>query len=842
MNPKYQFRLDGNISYPIWGDNLSKVIKREDGQMFFRESLNTPLVYNGSEYAYILAQAYDTIFNVVIEYSTDGGANYATYWQGYFKKEDCKVDMDAMTVEVTPNVLDEYTKILESWDNEFDLTRIDNPPAMQSIKATRRPALQLYLPGQSSIFTFVSGMYWEAACEAERDDNKLINDYHFNRVTNKLIAITDQTGGMPELFEGTPPATPNDQYTLLASNGYKFRYNPQAGQYGNEEVFSIYDDQNTLLYYYRGETDYSGFPREIAIPPVGSGQAIKVSIRNLSVYARLLLDTDSIPGSVYLDMQQDIIEFNRNYRYVCPIGFSTNYIGYTSQKSSTPTPYGLYEPGIYYKPATFGSGREAFPVTPEAWGTMSVWADATFIYETYDEWGRKIFSIKNAYPLGAVIKSLLGQIDPSLLFSETSSSSAFLYSDTPIESNDGKKLFITPKTNITNASYDNPAQRAKITLKNILDMLRDTFRCYWFIENNILKVEHIEYFRRGGSYSNTPSVDIDLTTYKTERNNKKWAFALDKYTYDKSQIPGRYTFSWMDEVTEPFEGYPMEMLNGVTFQPRGGGEEAVSIANFTTDIDYLMLNPNAVSKDGFCLLKAGLVETVTPSNPITLTLPDTYPVPSVWTLIEYEAQANEVMYLKLGYTPPVYSNNYTLELLATDENDNVIGSLRGPAGPGAWDISMTHYIVLPQGTAKIKVLFYGGTIVLNTFGPEHTLSVLFYDYYPDGYNAPKHRLLQNGELAFGYMQRYYIYDLAARYYQINGCGWAQYINEWRLQSGYGAAEGIKLTKIQEVSFPAEDDPNTKKLIKTNIGSGNIENITLNLSSRNAKATLGYEPT
>lgn len=841
MNPKYQFYLDGNISYPVWGDNLAKVIKRESGQMFFRESLSAPIVFNGSEYAYIVGKVFDWEFHLEIRYSTDGGSTYNTYWKGIFKKQDCRVDVDAQTVEVNPTVEDVYTTILNNWEKEIDLVRMDNPPAMQTIKAARRPALQLYIAGESTIFTYVSGMYWEAACQAETDDEKLTGDYNFARVTDKLIAITDQTGGMPESFEAAPPATPDTAYTLLAANGYKFVYSPQAGPSGTEEAFAITDANNTPLYLYRGENDYSGFPRELTLPQVGGGDSIKVSVRNLSVYSRLLLDTQGVTGAVKLPLE-DIIENNRNYRYVAPYNFSDSFIGYTSQKSNIPTPYGLYQPGVYYAAPTFIGGGEAFPITPNAWGTMSVWVDATNLYDSRDEQGRRIFAIKNAYPLGSVIQALVGQINPMIYFPTTTTGSQFLYGTTPIEDNNGKGLFITPKSNITNANYDQPAQKGVITLRGILDMLRDTFRCYWFIENNVLRIEHIEFFRRGGSYTGAPTVEADLTTDEADRNFKKWAFAQNKYNYDKSQLIGRYSFRWMDDVTEPFRGYPIQMINGYNFQPRDGMEETIQIQQFSTDLDYIMLNPTMVSKDGFCMFKAALTQTVTPDNPIEIIVPDLSPVGAIVTVIDYAAEPGERIFLRLGYVPPSYTPDYTLELLAVDAADRVIESLSGPMPAGYWDTTIGHYYNLPRGTASIRARFLGGTITLTTFESDNYYTVGYYEYFPDGYNQVKRRLLQNGELSFAYLQRYYIYDLPVRNYEINGCGWMQIGGDWVLTMGNGYAVGIKRSKQQEVSFPAETDPDTKKLIKTDLGSGNIENITLNLSSRNAKATLGYEPT
>ena len=53
------------------------------------------------------------------------------------------------------------------------------------------------------------------------------------------------------------------------------------------------------------------------------------------------------------------------------------------------------------------------------------------------------------------------------------------------------------------------------------------------------------------------------------------------------------------------------------------------------------------------------------------------------------------------------------------------------------------------------------------------------------------------------------------------------------------AQGVKKLKIQDISFPALEDVDLQKLIKTSIGEGQIEKLTINLSSRNGKATLKF---
>ena len=55
------------------------------------------------------------------------------------------------------------------------------------------------------------------------------------------------------------------------------------------------------------------------------------------------------------------------------------------------------------------------------------------------------------------------------------------------------------------------------------------------------------------------------------------------------------------------------------------------------------------------------------------------------------------------------------------------------------------------------------------------------------------------------------------------------------------AIGIERKKKQTLNFPAgTTDPNPMQLIKTYIGNGQVDKLSVNLCSRNIKATLKYD--
>jgi hypothetical protein len=270
-------------------------------------------------------------------------------------------------------------------------------------------------------------------------------------------------------------------------------------------------------------------------------------------------------------------------------------------------------------------------------------------------------------------------------------------------------LLLSPKSNILHGNYDQPAMKAITTLNTILKMLRDVYQCYWFVDNGRLKIEHITYFKNGGSYA-SPEVGIDLTEVTNARNGMKWGFSTSSYEFDKSDMPERFQFHWMDDVTEAFDGYPIEILSKYTSP---GRIEDVNVTGFTTDVDYMMLKPGAISQDGFALFAA------------------------------------------------VFKNNrYELPIVER----NIDG-------------------------ADLR--------------------------------------LQNGYLSWVTLQpTYYIRNLPAKKVSIN-------------KNTYILEETSRKRK-QKVKFPMLETIDTKKLVKTYLGNGQIEKISVNLSSRINEVTLKYD--
>ena len=718
MNPIYKFQLsagaDTRQAFPVYKDDLAIDYALEQNQEFYRGKLSGKLTFQKDDYLFIRSKAFDTQFDVVISISYDGGQTWAVYWSGQFWKTDCKFNEDDQTAIVTPNVNDRYNAVLAGMDKEYNL--IDLAPVIQPVKLDKRPMIQVYVPGQTVIGCFLSGMWWEQECDAVTDESALENTYHFALNKKQRILDITQTGGpaLPDFAMGAPAGV---QLFDITKGGYRFRaYYDETTDPENPfwawEIVRVSD--NIRMWFYKTYATLPNMPYSVTLSAVEGTEAtgtVELYVHDIAVYARYVTDVEqALELNTYPIPDDDIVENNRNYHYVIGYYFP-NTIWFSDYLTTTPTKWGIYQPGLYYDagiPASVGVG-DAYPIARSAWGRISLW----FVFDVFDwiveQYWRKEYTLKDAFPIWSVISVLLAKVAPGITHDGTTDYSRFLYDTNPISSID-QRLFITPKSNVISSGYDQPAQKAPITLKRVTDMLRDCFRCYWFIdEQNRFRIEHISYFMRGGTYTGQPVVGIDLTQQIVTRNGKPWAYARNQYEFDKPEMAARYQFGWMDDVTELFDGYPIDIISKYV---NPDNIEQIDVSQFTSDVDYILLNPGAVSKDGFVLLAAQLT------------------------------------------------------------------------------------------------------------GGEYKLPYVNFDF--DGTD----HILQNAWVSFMFLQRYYMFDMPAWNVEING------VEQW--------VRGIKKLKTQTIKFPVLTEPDMFNLIKTGLGNGTIQKMSVNLSSRNANTTLKYD--
>lgn len=166
--------------------------------------------------------------------------------------------------------------------------------------------------------------------------------------------------------------------------------------------------------------------------------------------------------------------------------------------------------------------------------------------------------------------------------------------------------------------------------------------------------------------------------------------------------------------------------------------------------------------------------------------------------------------------------------MATYWSTNEDGSLKAYIGQsdefigtGSKKIYTRQQLNVPADCGQIFITYQTGDAYGIEIDPIYKLP--FIQYSNNGLDYE----IQNGYLSWIYLQpTYYPYDLPARRVKINNSETYAY--------------GIDRKKKQTVTYPSIDDPDPMKLIKTSIGSGQIDKISITLHSRSNKVTLKYD--
>lgn len=817
--------------YPIYKDDVAKEYELENNQRFYRTKMSGKFNFVRQDYDYLSAQPFETEFLFDIEISYDMGQTWQNYYEGKFMKTDCKWDDDDKQCEVTPDPVDEYTDVLAGLEKEYDLIKL--APKIEQLVLQRRPVIQIYIPGDSVVSCFLGGTYWEQDANAISDENALINTYYFalcNLLKEINLTVTGTHAAASGLYTGRMSITTSGsekymQGTLINRENPAYRLDvlqqilmPTWFTINALSCSLVRVSDGAVLFKFEQSSMSEKYDNLDFNMPAQSGVTgtCNAEMATYRIYARYLLDVDSIQGlTTYNIPGDDIVENNRNYRKV--IGYAIDVAFISANFSDTPTEWGLADNDKYFRPPYSIFGQKFFPIARSTWRYASIWFGFSAFDWILEEAGRKRYLLRDTFPVSACIKVLLQQFAPNITHEETPEYSEFFYGTTqytPLYT-PKMKLLITQKTNLLVGNYDQPAQKAPTTLQQFTNMLRDCFRCFWFIDNGKFRIEHISWFRNGGTYTGLPQIGTDLTQIENIRNGKKWGYHSSSWEFDKADLAERYQFAWMDDVTPSFEGVPIQVKSKYV---QAGKIEDVNVSNFTTDVDYLLLNPGDISKDGFALFGAvsgNALETPDTgfsgssanngeSTPKYALKPEFLGRPAVAKFNAYSTGVSCWIIFYNGNDVISQQSNFSIDPLITNYTIDV-----------TIPINATHVgFVVFIGAADF--VFYDLDVPSLSELPFVTRSADGVDF-----------IMQNGYMSWITLQpNFYVYDLPASQVEING------------ETAF--AQGIERKKKQTVSFPSLQDIDPMKLIKTYIGDGQIDKISVNLHSRMNKITVKYD--
>lgn len=794
---------------PLYGDDVSIEYEKESGQQFFRKSISGEFTFLRDDYELIMQRGFDATNVITILSSDDDFVTFEEYSQGVFSRTDCTINETEKTLKTKLSTHDEYVDILAGLDNEYDLVKL--PVPKRNVIMSRRPMLQIYTMGESVINCFYDRHSFEVDCESI-EDHSTLNDFHFTRnpnISSVRITRCDVDSRIVGNYSGTikQSATNPDYYTgtylqdagigrilvelLWLSTGWWCKYSVDNGEAIID--FVEYQDVNN------GSTFEFGL-------------YARVSFVFTKIYTRYVCDVLSFASKeTYPITANDPVADNHNYTRC--IGAGDISISASRVFSATPNEYGIAPNGEYYMPPSIRGIY--YPISRTFWASNSLWFQQSEETRRFDKEARGSLVQRDFVTLGGAIKALLEEIAPNITHEETPLYSQFLYGGDPI-SGQSVNLLITPKSNVIAGEYQTPAMKATIRLSDILTMLRNTYQLYWYIDDGRLRIEHITYFENGGSYVSTRQLGVDLTTLSS-KNRLPWAYGMDEYNFEKSNMPERYEFSWMDDVTTAFKGEAIKVTSNYVEK---GRKEDVNIPNFTSDVDYVLLNGQSISQDGFVVIDADNANGIkNPDNP--------YSGGSTGTAVLYPIKEVNKAFVgttaTLTFLPSTTSSETAYLHIAYMRGEDVISqsSQRIPVTGEETSVIVN----IPEGCDGITYVATTPSVRVKTYGlmSSNIKQTKFVEITGGGIDYT----MQNGTLSMMYLQPiYWVYNMPARQLTINGSP--------------TRAVSVSRNKTSDATFPAHDDPDPLKLIRTNIGDGIVDKMSINLSSRTARITVKYE--
>lgn len=598
MKVEYDFTINNIACEPIYSDGLSLIFELQNNEMFYRKKLDGVLTFVGADYDYIMGQPFETEFVVQIK------QNNNLYYTGTFNRLNCEENLDDKSIKVNLVDLDEYTEFLNKYDIKRDIIKLQ--PELESIKIDKRPILQVYIRGSDRVTCHQGGNKWdEPVVDYDVSTSDLINKYKFGYAED-LIDVVIPSGSLPTglaghyvgygTFEGA---------TKVGGGDYRIQTVVSVAGSVTTRWFSIVQISNNTPIYEGGTSVDNIYGSDVAMTSVGSGGGLVMHAFVNEAYTRVVSATDvsSNPYFGHLPAVRlpldDIIQMSLNYRFARPYDIRVAEI--TGNYSVTPTEYGKNNEGNYFdKPTPYPLDPDAafFPMASDRWLRSSLWLSPSALDIADEKDWRLSYVMRDAYVLHSVIDKLLKQINPNYFFNK--GSSVFLYGTASFKL-DNSELFITQKTNILKGKYDQAAQFAEISLKQILDMLRVVYDCRWRLDGNELIIEHLHYFKNGGSYLINPTIDLDLTGVYHNKHLRSYSFGTSRYSYDTSSSTSTYEFEWLDSVGQGFKLGPVELTSPLIKTEK---TEKLSIAGFNPDVDMMLSNASSIPKDGFALLAA----------------------------------------------------------------------------------------------------------------------------------------------------------------------------------------------------------------------------------------------
>ena len=599
---------------------------RPSGKMYYQKELEGNVTFTGVDFYEVNGCALRTKFTLVVYMRGRGEVARC-----YFRKTDCKWDVNHEICEVDVSAWNPYKKIESGRDNEYNLVKLLTDK--RTLNFYTYPSSELYIQGDTKLYAFAidAGKGIAVNVENPTTDGDILSS-QFGPATRGVT----RSGYIEEGTYAGKYVGENDYADAqIGSSAFYYMYR-EGGTYAIE-FQRIADPISEDVNRKRWDASLLNIETDTVIRTV-TGIAYDYSSSKYPAIANLTSINFGI-GYPFVELRcwvpwgrlvsqgeigyliEDNIRGNVGKMYYRP---RYNFVTISTNESESGE-YRIENTNMYYAPPT--DTDEWVPVYTESWFRgISIWASATEIRTvdgyTYKntpwdidirDYKRKV-QVNDFYPLGDVIKAVVHEIDPDLHFECDTDHSQFLFDTTnPVSSLQQGNLYISQKSNILNLGYDYPAWQAPITWGKIETLLNNAFNCYWDIyESNgerHLRIEHYTFYNGAMGYNTTMSQIRQHDLKAAYRNSTPCTYAdkTNRWEWDKGNESGsanRYEYGWMDTQSAIFDGQAVEVPEDYQLFEDTNVEER-KVDWFSSDIDFLTSVQAECSSDGFVVVMEG---------------------------------------------------------------------------------------------------------------------------------------------------------------------------------------------------------------------------------------------
>ena len=271
----------------------------------------------------------------------------------------------------------------------------------------------------------------------------------------------------------------------------------------------------------------------------------------------------------------------------------------------------------------------------------------------------------------------------------------------------------------------------------------------------------------------------------------------------------------MDDVTDLMGNVTLDINANYVQKDK---TEEINVSQFTSDIDLMLLDSSSFSEDGFALLCPIKAPIKIYESNIESTNGFNY---EYGYKVLFSTEDLSIKHLKIQVGDIISDNTSAVVQLCVMKNNTYLHRVNMYKN-SVKDISI-------QGYSKIELRFYPGVPSSNTdFKYEvHNIalfredsmvlpitSITLQDESMNTYDA----IVQNWYASWNYLINFYLYDLPAYTATSNTLGLLY-------------SSDIKKSMKHTIEFHIEEDLNELQLIKTSIGNGKIESVSVNLDTR-----------